>query len=137
MMDLADFLGSWSFERSIRDPNGAETGQTSGTVTLSGDANSAVYAESGTLILPGQPPMKATRRYLWYAAPSAILVTFDDGRAFHTIDLGGQSAMATHWCDPDDYAVAYDFSDWPLWSSDWRVKGPRKDYRLRTTYRRA
>jgi len=25
------------------------------------------------------------------------------------------------------YHVAYDFSRWPEWQSEWRVKGPRKD----------
>jgi Family of unknown function (DUF6314) len=136
-MTLADFLGTWSFARLILGPEGEETGQAGGTVTLTGDVHSAVYKETGRLILPQQPPMTATRRYLWRAAPSAILVTFEDGRAFHTIDLGGESAAAAHWCNPDQYDVAYDFSAWPHWSSDWRVKGPRKDYRLLTTYRRA
>jgi hypothetical protein len=135
-VELSDFLGDWRFERLILDGAGVETGRVSGTALLTGTALEAVFDEVGTLHLPGQSPMTATRRYLWRAMAGGIDVRFDDGRAFHTIILGGQSSKAAHWCDPDQYDVAYDFSGWPLWSSVWQVKGPRKDYTMRTHYRR-
>ena len=39
-----------------------------------------------------------------------------------------------HWCDPDSYAVRYDFSRWPEWSARWRVEGPHKAYIMYSRY---
>jgi hypothetical protein len=73
----------------------------------------------------------AERRYLWSADLS---VWFEDGRFFHNVPPhGGPTA---HWCDPDQYDGQYDFADWPAFRVTWRVRGPRKDYRMETLYRR-
>ena len=137
-MQLGDFLGLWRFQREILDPSGdlSATAIGQAEITLQADG-SARYDERGTLSLPGQSPMTATRRYVWRARPGEIDVRFDDDRPFHTIALGTNSPSAQHWCDPDQYEVAYDFSTWPEWSSHWRVKGPRKDYAMLTRYSRA
>jgi hypothetical protein len=71
------------------------------------------------------------RRYLWALDLSVL---FEDGRFFHKVPpLGGATA---HWCDPDQYDGMYDFSDWPEFAVTWHVRGPRKDYRMETQYRR-
>lgn len=111
-------------------------GHVSGNAVISGTDTAARYDETGTMDLAGSPPLRATRSYLWSAMPGAIAVSFTDGRDFHRIALDGATADAQHWCDPDDYRVAYDFTAWPRWTSDWRVTGPRKEYRMVTTYER-
>ena len=82
--------------------------------------------EEGVLTGLG-PPMKATRRYFWTEADGILQVTFEDGRAFHEVALGDVRPTARHFCDPDVYAVVYDFSLKDRWSAEWRVEGPRKD----------
>ncbi len=94
--------------------------------------------EEGRLDLGGAS-FQATRVYLWRADGDGIAVLFEDGRAFHRFTPQG-AADSAHWCDPDDYRVSYDFSRWsvnrPIWTAEWRVTGPRKDYVMLSTYRR-
>ena len=134
---LTDFLGTWRFSRLIRDARGAEIGQVAGQVAITGDASQARFDEAGEMVLPGQQPLKAARSYLWVADPAGVAVSFDDGRPFHLIRLDAPQSEAEHWCDPDSYHVAYDFTLWPLWTATWRVTGPRKDYLMVTAYERA
>jgi hypothetical protein len=63
-------------------------------------------------------------------------VYFADGTFFHRFALSPQPEAA-HFCAPDQYDVTYNFTDWPHWSSTWRVKGPRKDYTMQSRYIRA
>ena len=79
--------------------------------------------------------MQAERRDLWRQDGSRIVVDFADGRPFH--DFRPDSPEASHRCDPDSYAVRYDFRAWPIWCSTWRVTGPRKDYDMVSTYTRS
>ena len=93
------------------------------------------YKEKGEMILPGGQRHAAQRSYLWEPQPErgAIDIYFDDGRPFHTLPLSG--GETGHWCDPDQYDVRYDFGDWPQWEAVWTVRGPRKDYTMRSWYR--
>jgi len=88
------------------------------------------YQETGELTIAGHLPVTASRGYIWHPD---LTVHFDDGRHFHSVPpLGGQSA---HSCDPDQYEVTYDFSDWPEFRVDWQVSGPRKNYAMFSVYR--
>jgi hypothetical protein len=44
---------------------------------------------------------------------------------------------AAHECAPDQYRVGYDFRAWPRWMANWRVRGPRKHYRIVSTFTRS
>jgi hypothetical protein len=81
--------------------------------------------------LDGHPPMQAERSYFW---DNSLRVFFDDGRFFHQVPSEG--GPTTHWCDPDQYDLHYDFSCWPRFEVRWRVQGPRKDYTAITEYTR-
>jgi len=81
--------------------------------------------------MPGQVPMTAVRRYIWQPD---LTVWFDDGRFFHQVP--GRGGQTQHWCDPDMYKVAYDFTHWPQFQVTWEVSGPRKDYRMVSQYTR-
>lgn len=136
---LEDFEGRWSVTRQIIQADGA-TAAFDGTALWSwqdgAEEPTLEYSETGTLRLSGQPPMQAERRYLWRSGPS---VWFTDGRFFHAVPPGGGTAH--HQCDPDSYAVTYDFSRWtgrgvPEFSTRWAVTGPRKAYQMDTLYRK-
>lgn len=134
MPELRDFLGLWRLSRVIEDARAGQVAQFEGRVVFTEAAGGLVQSEAGTLHLPGQPPMTATRRYLWRPGAARIAVFFEDGRFFHDI-VPGPVPEATHDCPPDHYHVAYDFTGWPGWSNRWRVTGPRKNYTMTSHYR--
>jgi hypothetical protein len=130
------FEGQWRLERQIDDRRAGHTAQFSGVARIVRDAEGWAYAERGRLCLPGQAAIQAERRYQWRPrSDTVIAVHFDDGRFFHDMPLAG--GTAAHWCDPDQYDVTYDFTGWPLWSSLWVVRGPRKAYQMMSRYARA
>lgn len=130
---LSDFLGEWRLERLILPAEGAQA-RFSGRAHFTPEGAGLRYVEAGELALPGAAPMRAERSYLWHAEGARIVVRFADGRAFHSFTP--EQTEAAHWCDPDDYRVRYDFAAWPRWHAEWQVKGPRKDYTMRSDYSR-
>lgn len=133
-MKLWDFEGRWQIAREIDDRLAGRRGVFTGEAVFTRDGEGLAYHEEGVLEVAGVAPMRATRVYLWREGEGGIEVLFDDGRPFHGIY--GIGATAHHWCDPDDYNVAYDFDAWPLWRAVWEVTGPRKDYRMVSRYDR-
>lgn len=137
-MRLAAFTGHWQVERRIDDRLAGRTGRFTGTARFTPVADGLAYREKGHLEMDGAPPMTASRADLWREDfPGTISVCFEDGRPFHRIVTGETIATDVHDCPPDLYRVRYDFAAWPDWSTEWQVRGPRKDYTMTTTYRRA
>jgi hypothetical protein len=136
-MRLADFAGLWTVKREIEDRRAGRPGSFTGLARLTPAEGGLAYVEEGRLSLGSGPAVAASRRYLWREAATAIEVHFEDGRLFHRFDPAEGSPSAFHDCPPDAYRVRYDFARWPLWRSEWRVVGPRKDYAMVTAYRRA
>ena len=132
---LEGFLGTWRITREITDARAGATAAFAGEVRFHPGQGGLIYDETGQLLLPGQPPMVATRRYVWRADGALIALYFDDGRPFHAIGPGGRPEDS-HDCPPDRYDVCYDFTAWPVWSARWRVRGPRKDYVSLTRFQR-
>ena len=134
-MQLSDFEGDWRIDREITDALGPDA-RFEGKARFTRDAGGLLYAEDGVLMLMGQAPFAASRRYHWSEADEGrILVSFADGRPFHAFHPGA-GPEAEHHCAPDHYRVAYAFGDWPDWTARWTVSGPRKDYRMVSRYRR-
>ena len=134
-MELAAFEGDWRLARVIEDARAGQRGAFAGAARFTPAPGGLAYLEEGTLTLGAAPPMAASRRYFWRAAGAGIAVDFEDGRFFHAFATGEARPGAEHLCDPDTYAVRYDFTLWPLWRAEWRVLGPRKDYRMVSDYR--
>lgn len=135
MPALQEFCGQWQLRRTIDDRRAGQQATFAGKAVFSTTPDGLDYHEAGQLLLPGQAPVQATRRYRWLAADEGIVVLFDDGRPFHVISPG-VSPDDTHFCPPDTYRVAYDFADWPFWTATWHANGPRKDYTMVSTYQR-
>lgn len=134
---LQDFAGRWTLHRRIEDRLGAQTGTFEGTATLEPDGAGLLYRETGWLSLGGRPAVRGDRGYLWTADGARIAVAFADGRPFHAFDPAAPYPAAEHLCGADLYRVRYAFADWPAWRAVWEVRGPRKDHRLESVYRRA
>ena len=134
LVSLAALEGRWRLERHILHADGSEATLDGWTVFRRMGLR-LVQEEEGWLRLPGDgAPLRATRRYLWTAEPGRLEVLFEDNRPFHTVPLRVPRPETIHLCDPDRYAVAYDFARWPFWRSVWRVEGPRKDYVMTSDY---
>lgn len=131
MRRLWEFEGRWRVARVIDDRQAGRKGRFEGTVRFTQERAGLRYHEAGELSFDGAKPIAATRDYLWREGPSGIEVCFADGRFFHHL-----GPRATHWCDPDHYTVAYDFTDWPDWRAVWEVEGPRKSYRTQSLFTR-
>lgn len=133
----ASFVGRWQITRRIEDAAAGQTGHFEGAAVFEPNGPELLrYTETGQLRLGQGPMMQASRVYLWRFDGPQVTVMFEDGRPFHAFALSGV-AEADHWCDPDTYRVAYDFSLWPVWRAVWTVQGPRKDYVMDSTYARA
>ena len=140
MIALHDFIGTWQLARRIVEDAGRQA-RFEGTARFArmdgaaGAAGALLLHEEGTLYLPGQDGLHATRRFTWWPGRDGrVEVRFDDGRPFHVFDPNRAECTDRHWCDPDTYVVRYDFSRWPEWSARWRVDGPRKGYTMHSRY---
>lgn len=129
-VEPGDFEGDWQLARRIEQAGGPRA-VFAGHARWTRGADGLDYFEDGELQIAERPPMRATRRYRW---DDDLRVFFDDGRFFHAVPPHG--GTATHFCAPDTYVAIYDFTGWPRFSVEWRVKGPRKDYRMISDYRR-
>ena len=137
MLTRADFLGEWTLSRRIDDRLTGQSGVFEGMARFTPDgADGAIYDESGLLRLGDAPAMMAERRYLWRFAADEVVVRYADGRDFFRLRPAGRGAEIVHVCDLDTYRVIHDFTAWPRWQAIWTVTGPRKDYRLRSGWRR-
>jgi hypothetical protein len=140
---FSSFEGAWSLHRRIEDQRAGQSAQLTGAVRLARDTTGLRYHEQGQLHIPGQQVMASTRVYLWRPGStqsgspqsgSDVVVLFEDGRYFHTFSLTDPTPQASHFCEPDQYEVSYDFTLWPKWRSTWRVHGPRKTYTMISDY---
>lgn len=131
-MQLSDFEGRWLLTRLVENADGTRA-HFDGIATFSPGEGGLILLEEGHMSVPGQPKMRAARRYFWRQEAEGVAVHFDDNRPFHIIGPG-DCPQARHDCAPDLYRVSYDFSDPPGWRTTWRVTGPRKDYRMYTHY---
>lgn len=137
MPDFEEFKGDWVLTRIISDRRSGAEGHLDGQANFNLQADDTyLYHEEGKLKYAGQAPMAATRKYIWKAVADGIDVLFEDGRPFHKIELTKLMPDANHHCDPDLYHVSYDFTSWPKWRAAWRVVGPKKDYRMLSSYSR-
>ncbi|MFT4793977.1 MAG: hypothetical protein ACJAVR_000253 [Paracoccaceae bacterium] len=95
------------------------------------------WAEEGTLHMGGTQT-RARRVYLWRLSARAMVeVAYEDGRIFHAFAMApGGGADVRHDCAPDLYEGVYAFDAPDFWRLTWRVRGPRKDYRMVTEHRR-
>ncbi len=133
---LQDFAGRWLLERTIRDTRAGRDGTFAGTASFEAQGPVLLYRERGELRMGGAA-MAAEQSHVWRQEGTRICVVFRDGRPFHCFETGVAAPGARHDCAPDIYDVSYDFGAWPEWRSEWRVRGPRKDYVMASAYRPA
>jgi len=131
-------LGQWSFVRKI-----------SGQVLMTGDASftvvdgeTALYEEAGEITLGNGQRLHAKQSYIYKKREGGFAVLFRETQdLFHEVAFGvGQGVElrgeASHLCRQDHYVSHYTISPDGGFEVSHRVYGPRKDYSIRTVYRR-
>lgn len=140
MATKSGLLGLWRIDRRIADARGPDA-IFSGTARFCESAAGAdilLMEETGHITIGTTTPLLAERRYKWcFRTATQVDVLFSDDRPFHSIDLAAQSPRARHDCAPDLYLVEYSFETHDIWHSVWTVTGPRKNYVMTSTMRRA
>ncbi|PJE27040.1 hypothetical protein SAMN06297129_3234 [Pseudooceanicola antarcticus] len=134
--DISHFEGTWQIARQIEDRMGGQEAHFSGRAKLRPLGEHWLWQESGEIRYGAGPALKAERSYLWRPMGRRIAVHFEDGAFFHDFDPEAPAPEAEHFCTPDLYHAAYDFTRWPRWQVTWEVAGPRKDYRMTSECRR-
>jgi hypothetical protein len=131
-------LGRWSFVREI-----SGQGSMTGAATFERvDANCAEYRESGELRLKGGQTLRAEQRYVYAKVEGGFTVCFHDtGELFQRVVFAaGEGEVwkgsASHLCKADVYDSEYCLRGDGTFVVHHAVRGPRKDYEIRTVYRR-
>ena len=132
------FAGVWSIDRAILDARAGLEGHLSGTARFepTGDGGLA-YVESGVLTFGGDVRPAGRRLLLRGSGGLSVDVLFADGRAFYRFDLVDDRWTGEHGCGEDTYTVTGRFLGTDRFEEVWHAVGPRKDYRLTTTYQRS
>ncbi|MBT4628119.1 MAG: hypothetical protein HOC63_15700 [Rhodospirillales bacterium] len=136
--DLFVFLsGRWSVDRKMTDRQSGASGTFTGSAAYTPHDGHLRYEEGGQLCF-GDYGDTAFRRYD-FAFPSTATaqVFFDDGRAFHDLDLSNGHWRTEHFCDPDHYDGIFQVISDNAYVCQWAISGPKKDMALHTTYQRA
>lgn len=131
-------LGRWRLTRVIADSHAGQEGRFTGEAELFHDAapDRLRWEERGEMRLGGHAG-PASRAYLWRLhPPDRAEVLYEDGRFFHLARVRGASCAVRHDCGPDLYEGEYLFDAPDRWRLVWRVRGPRKDYRMETLHER-
>lgn len=128
--------GRWRLDRHIDDRRAGGVAAFAGEALFRPDGSGLRCEEAGLLRINGVET-RASRVYLWrFPAPERVEVLFEDGRFFHAFDPRDPAPGASHDCPPDFYEVTYRFDGPDRWRSVWRVRGPRKDYRMESVFSR-
>ncbi|WP_273652580.1 DUF6314 family protein [Cellulomonas fimi] len=134
---LARFAGTWSVDRGVADARAGLDGTFRGTATSTptGDGGLACV-EEGVLAFGGDVRPAGRRLLLRSDGDGAVDVLFGDGRPFYRFDLRDDRWSGVHGCGDDTYTVRGRFVGEDAYEEVWHASGPRKEYRLTTTYRR-
>lgn len=137
---LERLTGKWLLSRHIT-PGGRMEGFAE--FTRAEDDVWLRYHEQGELVLDSGQRLHATRSFLFRALNEGFSVHFDDERAslFQEVCVTRVETLligqADHQCLEDRYSSVYEFSQDGTFSILHAVRGPRKDYISRTSFRRA
>lgn len=132
--DLRAYLeGAWSVDRELRD--GERRGRFQGVATFRAEDGGIWWDEDGEIDF-GAFRGPAHRRLRLVPRGTAWEVRFEDGRHFHLLDLSSGHCDAGHDCGADRYDGTFDVLAPDAFEVVWVVRGPAKDQRIVSRYRR-
>jgi len=131
-------IGTWGLERQIDDRSGR--GILSGQCTFTTiDENHLLCEEQGTLRCNGAET-EATRSYVYECRDDKIIILYNDphrkGDVLHELDFiaEGECSIARHChlCGSDTYDLEFILKDDGAIMMNYVIKGPHKDYQMRS-----
>lgn len=131
-------LDTWELSRSI-EPHGSFLGH---AVFFQVDDRTLSYQEMGEMTLSeGHVLDDVQKRYIYKLEDDAIAVYFDDGpdkgKLFHRLKFDENGfAEAHHDCPPDTYHTKMQIKSAEEFEIEHVVKGPRKDYKISSHYKK-
>ncbi len=121
----------WHFERHFKDLLTGQSLQGKGTASISIDA----YDERGWWQMHPQEPLYFDQQYKFsWDKPGVLGVQFSDGRHLININLQTRYTRDNHYCGNDHYKMVFKLTLNNQFLVTWRVKGPAKNYILKTSY---
>ncbi len=106
------------------------------------DDGRVAYRESGELLLECGQSLRAEQRYVYETMEDGFAVSFHTtGELFQRVVFAacagdGWKGSASHSCKADVYDSEYVFRRDGMFVVRHEVRGPKKDYVIRTEYRR-
>ncbi|MEZ5920728.1 MAG: DUF6314 family protein [Parvularculaceae bacterium] len=135
------FNGEWKMTRVIRDYLGAREGDAKGVAIFSrAETPQTLHCRENMLVDYGGRRWPAEQELHWRFLNAWPELYFADGRFFCAMHLERNAeywrADLVHECGEDFYKGEIEIANENFWRLVWRVKGPRKDYALETTFER-
>ncbi|MBI2707255.1 MAG: hypothetical protein HYX35_02945 [Proteobacteria bacterium] len=134
------FQGTWTLERTT---NGF--GKMQGTASFfpfSDQLPALLYREEGTFLTPQANLFDFYKEYIYFFNHEQIEVYFASGETKQDLFLSltaspkDDSATGTHLCEKDLYLATYRFLDNDTFTLHYDVKGPKKDLKIETYFKR-
>lgn len=131
-MSLPPLEGTWGLTRAVVHAGRGRV-RASGRAEFTRDGEGLLEREWGRAIFADGGSARFEQRRLWRVEGGILVLRKGDGTLLCALDGGG----GVHECPPDTYRLHLDLGRLPgLWVARWRVTGPRKEYRMRSEYRR-
>lgn len=128
-----NLTGTWNLSREIEN-----FGRAAGTATfVYTELNSIHYREDIKVEPFTTDSYKAFREYFYKydKEEDKIIMYFKDLKLFSELEIYGEKNLAgEHLCGLDNYNVLFDFLSQDKFITSYYVKGPKKDYKIETTY---
>ncbi len=137
-----NFEGTWTLTREI--VSGADILTAKGAATFTRkNASSLAYKEQGVSFSLGAQELPFFRHYAYYLQDNIIAVHYADGpqsgdlyQHYAATENGVLTPVAVHVCGDDRYDGSYAVFDDNHFHLTTRVKGPKKDYVMKTCFSR-
>ena len=135
--------GRWDLNRTITEPN--QTSTFMGTALFTAETPTTYfYEENGTLSFADGTTLAGTQNYAYHWHGDTLSIDFRDrvrhGQRYVDLVFHQQGdhfvAAATHACAPDLYQHHMTWISATAFTTEITVKGPRKNYVMKSTYGR-
>lgn len=135
---LQQLVGEWELSREMPGESKAF-----GTASFTPNVDSLLYHED-VVFCDADLQLVAYQKYEYRLGKSGIDIYFvlgeNAGKRFMSLHIengtSGMRARDLHVCKDDEYTGIFEFRNPDCFVTRYDVKGPRKDYTIRTEYRR-
>lgn len=129
--------GDWRLERDLDDRRAGVIARFEGVLSMVPEPGGIIATETGAWVDAPWGPLSGRRRDLWGMDGAEVVVRFDHGGEFHRfVPRQTGAADVRHPCGRDLYLGRYEFDLPASWRVTWDVRGPAKEYRTVTRFRK-